>query len=62
MWKDKEEEAGAESDGGPTFIFRLGLQQLQLLRGPHRILLTSQELTFLQQTPSQRVSGQTWAG
>lgn len=45
------------TEAGPAFNFRLGLQQVRLLRGPHRILLTSQELTFLQRTPSQRVSG-----
>ncbi|XP_076797319.1 guanylate cyclase D [Arvicanthis niloticus] len=39
-----------------AYFIRLGLQQLQLLRGPHRILLTSQDLTFLQQTPSRRRS------
>ncbi|KAL6079511.1 hypothetical protein STEG23_038066, partial [Scotinomys teguina] len=33
---------------------RLGLQQLQLVRGPHRILLTVQDLTFLPRTPSRR--------
>ncbi|NP_001124165.1 guanylate cyclase D precursor [Mus musculus] len=37
-----------------AYFIRLGLQQLRLLRGPHRILLTSQELTFLQRTPSRR--------
>lgn len=36
---------------------RLGIQQLQLLRGPHRILLAAQELTFLRRTPSWRVGG-----
>ncbi|XP_042763057.1 guanylate cyclase D-like [Panthera leo] len=31
---------------------RLGIQQLQLVRGPHRILLTAQELTFIHRPPS----------
>ncbi|XP_076415262.1 guanylate cyclase D [Peromyscus maniculatus bairdii] len=37
-----------------AYLIRLGLQQLQLVRGPHRILLTAQDLTFLQRTPSRR--------
>ncbi|CAH6792663.1 Gucy2d [Phodopus roborovskii] len=37
-----------------AYLIRLGFQQLQLLRGPHRILLTAQDLTFLQRTPSRR--------
>ncbi|XP_055479239.1 guanylate cyclase D [Psammomys obesus] len=37
-----------------AYLIRIGLQQLQLLWGPHRILLTARELTFLQRTPSQR--------
>lgn len=61
---------GAESEAGPNRLTeallsptsRLGLQQLQLVRGPHRILLTAQDLTFLQRTPSRRVGGQTRAG
>lgn len=36
---------------------RLGIQQLQLVRGPHRILLTAQELTFIHRPPSRRVGG-----
>uniref|UniRef100_A0A8C8WPQ8 guanylate cyclase n=1 Tax=Panthera leo TaxID=9689 RepID=A0A8C8WPQ8_PANLE len=43
---------------------RLGIQQLQLVRGPHRILLTAQELTFIHRPPSRRVGGQAlgWVG
>ncbi|XP_041909995.1 guanylate cyclase D-like [Arvicola amphibius] len=37
-----------------AYLIRLGLRQLQLVRGPHRILLTAQDLTFLQRTPSRR--------
>ncbi|KAK7806793.1 hypothetical protein U0070_010277 [Myodes glareolus] len=41
-----------------AYLTRLGLRQLQLVRGPHRILLTAQDLTFLQMTPSrQRLRG-----
>lgn len=36
---------------------RLGIQQLQLVRGPHRILLTAEELTFIHQPLSRRVGG-----
>uniref|UniRef100_A0A8C3VIF4 guanylate cyclase n=1 Tax=Catagonus wagneri TaxID=51154 RepID=A0A8C3VIF4_9CETA len=36
---------------------RLGLQQLQLVRGPYLILLTAQELTFIQRPPSRWVGG-----
>uniref|UniRef100_A0A8W4FHF6 Guanylate cyclase n=1 Tax=Sus scrofa TaxID=9823 RepID=A0A8W4FHF6_PIG len=35
-------------------LTRLGIQQLQLVRGPHRILLTAQELTFIHRPPSRR--------
>ncbi|KAL1774614.1 olfactory guanylyl cyclase GC-D [Sigmodon hispidus] len=37
-----------------AYLIRLGLQQLQLVRGPHRILLTPQDLIFLQRTPSRQ--------
>ncbi|XP_036031521.1 guanylate cyclase D [Onychomys torridus] len=37
-----------------AYLIRLGLQQLQLVRGPHRILLTAQDLTFLQRTPGRQ--------
>uniref|UniRef100_A0A8C0W6L0 guanylate cyclase n=1 Tax=Castor canadensis TaxID=51338 RepID=A0A8C0W6L0_CASCN len=37
-----------------VYFFRLGIQQLRLIWGPHQILLTAQELTFLQQPPSRR--------
>nr|XP_012415708.1 PREDICTED: olfactory guanylyl cyclase GC-D-like [Odobenus rosmarus divergens] len=40
--------------GALTCLIRLGIQQLQLVRGPHRILLTAQELTFIQRPPSRR--------
>ncbi|ELW71908.1 Olfactory guanylyl cyclase GC-D [Tupaia chinensis] len=40
--------------GALTCLIRLGVQQLQLVRGPRRILLTAQELTFLHQPPSRR--------
>ncbi|XP_047679609.1 guanylate cyclase D-like isoform X2 [Prionailurus viverrinus] len=40
--------------GTLTCLIRLGIQQLQLLRGPHRILLTAQELTFIHRPPSRR--------
>uniref|UniRef100_A0A8P0SAS3 guanylate cyclase n=2 Tax=Canis lupus familiaris TaxID=9615 RepID=A0A8P0SAS3_CANLF len=39
------------------FISPLGIQQLRLVRGPHRILLTAQELTFIHRPPSRRVGG-----
>jgi hypothetical protein len=45
-----------------SLAFRLGIQQLRLIWGPHQILLTAQELTFLQQPPSRRVGEQVWAG
>ncbi|KAB1272035.1 Olfactory guanylyl cyclase GC-D [Camelus dromedarius] len=41
--------------GALTCLVRLGLQQLQLVRGPHRILLTAQELTFIHRGPSRRM-------
>lgn len=37
---------------------RLGIQQLQLVRGPHRILLTAQELTFIHRPPRMKVGVQ----
>ena len=37
---------------------RWRIRQLQLMRGPHRILLTAQELTFIQQPLSRWVGGQ----
>ncbi|XP_053756604.1 guanylate cyclase D-like [Panthera pardus] len=40
--------------GTLTCLIRLGIQQLQLVRGPHRILLTAQELTFIHRPPSRR--------
>ncbi|XP_004768270.1 guanylate cyclase D-like [Mustela putorius furo] len=40
--------------GALTCLIRLGIQQLQLVRGPHRILLTAQELTFIHRPPSRR--------
>uniref|UniRef100_A0A8D2DXK0 Guanylate cyclase n=1 Tax=Sciurus vulgaris TaxID=55149 RepID=A0A8D2DXK0_SCIVU len=50
--------------GGVTFAVlprslpsRLGIQQLRLVRGPHRILLTAEELTFLHRPPSRWVPG-----
>lgn len=45
-------------------LTRLGIQQLQLVRGPHRILLTAQELTFIHRPPSRRVGRQApgWGG
>lgn len=36
--------------------FRLGIHQLRLVRGPHRIVLSTEELTFVHQPPSRRVS------
>lgn len=47
-----------------TGLTRLGIQQLQLVRGPHRILLTAQELTFIHRPPSRRVGRQApgWGG
>ncbi|XP_035559557.2 guanylate cyclase D-like [Canis lupus dingo] len=40
--------------GALTCLIRLGIQQLRLVRGPHRILLTAQELTFIHRPPSRR--------
>ncbi|XP_040587736.1 guanylate cyclase D [Mesocricetus auratus] len=37
-----------------AYLIRLGLQQLQLVQGPHRILLTARDLTLLHRTPSRR--------
>nr|XP_027798668.1 guanylate cyclase D-like [Marmota flaviventris] len=37
----------ALAGGALAYLFRLGIQQLQLARGPQQILLTAQELTFL---------------
>ncbi|XP_012658623.1 olfactory guanylyl cyclase GC-D-like [Otolemur garnettii] len=37
--------------GALSCLIRLGIRQLRLVRGPHRILLTAQELTFIH-TPS----------
>ncbi|KAM6159424.1 guanylate cyclase D-like [Rhynchocyon petersi] len=37
-----------------TCLFRLGIQQLRLVRGPHRILLSPQEFTFIHRPPSSR--------
>uniref|UniRef100_A0A8D2DXH3 Guanylate cyclase n=1 Tax=Sciurus vulgaris TaxID=55149 RepID=A0A8D2DXH3_SCIVU len=42
----------ALAGGALTYLFRLGIQQLRLVRGPHRILLTAEELTFLHRPPS----------
>lgn len=39
-------------------LTRLGIQQLQLVRGPHRILLTAQELTFIHRPPRMKVGVQ----
>ncbi|XP_053415954.1 guanylate cyclase D-like [Nycticebus coucang] len=38
--------------GALCCLIRLGIQQLRLVRGPHRILLTAQELTFVHRPPS----------
>ncbi|KAK2497391.1 hypothetical protein MC885_010991, partial [Smutsia gigantea] len=40
--------------GAFTCLIRWGIQQLQLVRGPHRILLTAQELTFVHRPLSRR--------
>ncbi|XP_042636898.1 guanylate cyclase D-like [Orycteropus afer afer] len=40
--------------GALTCLIRLGIQQLRLVRGPHRILLTTQELTFIHRPLSSR--------
>nr|KAF6342888.1 guanylate cyclase 2D, retinal [Pipistrellus kuhlii] len=40
--------------GALTCLLRLGVRQLQLVRGPHRILLTAQELTFVHPPLSSR--------
>ncbi|XP_006882986.1 PREDICTED: olfactory guanylyl cyclase GC-D-like [Elephantulus edwardii] len=40
--------------GALTCLIRLGIRQLRLVRGPQRILLNAQELTFIQQPPSSR--------
>uniref|UniRef100_G3U1X3 guanylate cyclase n=1 Tax=Loxodonta africana TaxID=9785 RepID=G3U1X3_LOXAF len=40
--------------GALTCLIRSGIQQLQLVQGPHQILLTTQELTFIHQPPSRR--------
>ncbi|MBZ3884806.1 Olfactory guanylyl cyclase GC-D [Sciurus carolinensis] len=44
----------ALAGGALTYLFRLGTQQLRLVRGPHRILLTAEELTFLHPPPSRQ--------
>ncbi|XP_045871891.1 guanylate cyclase D-like [Meles meles] len=44
----------ALAGGALMCLIRLGIQQLQLVRGPHRILLTAQELTFIHRPPSRR--------
>lgn len=38
-----------------SFGFRIGIHQLRLVRGPHRIMLSTEELTFVHQPPSRRV-------
>ncbi|XP_075403900.1 guanylate cyclase D-like [Tenrec ecaudatus] len=40
--------------GALTCLIRFGVQQLRLVRGPHRVLLTTQELTFIHRPPSSR--------
>ncbi|XP_006865081.1 PREDICTED: olfactory guanylyl cyclase GC-D-like [Chrysochloris asiatica] len=37
-----------------TCLIRLGVQQLRLVRGPHRVLLSVQELTFIHRPPISR--------
>ncbi|XP_037377957.1 guanylate cyclase D-like [Talpa occidentalis] len=40
--------------GALTCLMRWGIQQLRLVRGPHRILLTAEELTFIHRPLSRR--------
>ncbi|KAG8522890.1 Olfactory guanylyl cyclase GC-D [Galemys pyrenaicus] len=40
--------------GALTCLMRWGFQQLQLVRGPHRLLLTAEELTFIHRPLSRR--------
>nr|XP_045002057.1 guanylate cyclase D-like [Jaculus jaculus] len=42
----------ALAGGALIYLIRLGLRKLRLSQGPHRILLTAQEFTFLCKTPS----------